>query len=140
MKNTQSVTVKGQLFWTFDMTTPPTKFNPTNTRYQATIGQFSDADAKKIESLGCKIKFKDTQGKYIVAKSKFAIAPLDTKGNIVDTTKLGNGSEVTVELSSYDHPMSEIHGQAPSIKKMTVTKVVTYNPEAVIEEALDDVL
>ena len=134
----KSVTIKGELFWTRDMNTFNTKFNPDNTKYQCTIGNISDADAKKLEGLGIKIKHKDSQGKFIVGKSNYLFNPVDTKGAPVAIDALGNGSKVTAEVSSYEHRMTPMHGMAPSIKKLTVTEVVTYNPEAV--EELDDVL
>ena len=135
----KTVTIKGELFWTRDMNTFNTKFNPDNTKYQCTIGNLSDADAKKLEDLGVKIKNKDTQGKFIVAKSNYLFAPLDSKGKPVAIEDLGNGSKVTAEMTSYEHRMTPMHGMAPSIKKLTVTEVIIYNAEAK-EEELDDVL
>lgn len=138
MKNSKSVVIKGELFWTRDMNNFNTKFNPDNTKYQCTIGNLSDDDAKKLEGLGIKIKHKDTQGKFIVGKSNYVFTPFDAKGNKVEIDSLGNGSKVTAEVSSYEHRMTPMHGMAPSIKKLTVTEVVTYNPET--EPVLDDVL
>ena len=135
----KSVTIKGELFWTRDMNTFNTKFNPDNTKYQCTIGNISDADAKKLEGLGIKIKHKDAQGKFIVGKSNYLFTPFDAQGKAVEIDSLGNGSKVTAEVSSYEHRMTPVHGMAPSIKKLTINEVVTYNPEAK-EEALDDVL
>ena len=138
MKNSKSVVIKGELFWTYDMNNFNTKFNPDNKKYQCTIGNISDVDAKKLEDLGVKIKHKESQGKFIVAKSNYVFAPFDSKGNAVEIAALGNGSKVTAEVTSYEHRMTPVHGMAPSIKKLTVNEVVTYNPEAV--EELDDVL
>ena len=138
MKNSKSVVIKGELFWTRDMNNFNTKFNPTNTKYQCTIGNISDADAKKLETLGVKIKNKESQGKFIVAKSNYVFKPFDSKGKEVEIEALGNGSKITAEVTSYEHPMTPVHGMAPSIKKLTINEVVTYNPDAV--EELDDVL
>ena len=138
MKNSKSVVIKGELFWTRDMNNFNTKFNPDNTKYQCTIGNLTDSDAKTLEGLGIKIKNKDSQGKFIVAKSNYVFTPFDSKGKPVEIESLGNGSKVTAEVTSYEHRMTPMHGMAPSIKKLTVTEVVTYNPEAV--EELDDVL
>jgi hypothetical protein len=138
MKNSQTVEIKGELFWAKDMNTFNTKFNPANDRYQCTIGNLSDADAKKLEGLGIKIKNKDTQGKFIVGKSVYVFAPVDKAGKPVDVSAIGNGTKVTAVVGSYEHRMTPAHGMAPSIKKLTVTEVVTYNPEATAE--LDDVL
>jgi len=134
----KSVIIKGELFWTRDMNNFNTKFDLNNTKYQCTIGNISDTDAKKLEGLGVKIKHKDAQGKFIVAKSQFVFKPTDTQGKPVEIESLGNGSKVTAELTSYEHRMTPAHGMAPSVLKLTVNQVVTYNPEAVAE--LDDVL
>jgi len=134
----KSVIIKGELFWTRDMNNFNTKFNPDNTKYQCTIGNISDADSKKLEGLGIKIKHKDAQGKFIVGKSNYLFTPFDVQGKPVEIDALGNGSKVTAEVTSYEHRMTPAHGMAPSIKKLTVNEVVTYNPEAVAE--LDDVL
>ena len=135
----KSVTIKGELFWTRDMNNFNTKFNPDNTKYQCTIGNISDADAKKLEGLGIKIKHKDSQGKFIVGKSNYLFTPFDAQGKAVEIDSLGNGSKVTAEVTSYEHRMTPAHGMAPSIAKITVDDLVTYTP-APAEAELDDVL
>ena len=91
-----------------------------------------------MEELGIKIKEKDTQGKYIVGKSKFLFEPVDADGNKVDISAIGNGTKVTALVSSYRHKMSAKFGAAPSIQKIIITELKTYVPEG--EEELEDVL
>jgi len=132
------VKIKGELFWSKWMKELNTKFNANNDRFEAVVANISDADVKKLTSLGIKIKNKEGQGNYIVGKSKYEFAPVTPSGEKVDINDIGNGTEVEVDLSSYSHPMSSLHGNAPSIKKITVTKLEKYEPEAVAIADIDD--
>jgi hypothetical protein len=132
------VKIKGELFWAKWMNELNTKFNPDNDRYEAVVGNISDEDVKKLGTLGIKIKNKEGQGNFILAKSKYEFAPVDAVGRKVEIEEIGNGTKVEVELSSYTHRMSAMHGNAPSIKKITVTALEKYEPEAVAIADIDD--
>ena len=135
------VKVAGELYWSNWMKEYNTKFNEANDKYECTLGQLSDAAAAKLEELGIKIKDKDTMGKFIVGKSKFVFEPVDEEGNPIDISKIGNGTKCYALVSSYRHKMSAKFGAAPSIKKLVITELKTYNPEAVAEEeTADDIL
>ena len=132
------VKVTGSLYWANWMKEYNTKFNEANDKYECTLGQLSEAAAAKLEELGIKIKEKDSQGKFIVGKSKFLFDPVFADGNKVDISSIGNGTKVTALVTSYQHKMSAKFGAAPSIQKIIVTELKTYTPE--VEEELDDVL
>lgn len=132
------VKIKGELFWAKWMNELNTKFNPDNDRFEAVVGNISDEDVKKLGTLGIKIKNKEGQGNFILAKSKYEFAPVDAVGRKVAIDEIGNGTKVEVELSSYTHRMSAMHGNAPSIKKITVTALEKYEPEAVAIADIDD--
>ena len=135
------VKVAGELFWAGWMKEYNKKFNDDNDKYECTLGQLSDAAATKLEELGIKIKEKDTMGKYIVGKSKFLFEPVDEEGNPVDVAKIGNGTKCFALVSSYRHKMSAKFGAAPSIKKLVITELKIYSPDAVTEEeTADDIL
>lgn len=134
------VRVAGELFWANWMAEFNTKFNEDNTKYECTLGMLSDKAAGALEELGIKIKNKDTMGKYIVGKSKFVFEPVDEDGNPVDIKKIGNGTKVVALVSSYRHKMSAKFGAAPSIQKIIVTELKTYNPEGALKEETEDVL
>ena len=138
MENTKPVKVSGQLFWANWMKEFNTKFNSDNEKYECTLGMLSDAAAEAIKGLGVVIKNKDTQGNYIIGKSKFVFEPVDTEGNPVDISKIGNGTKVTALVNSYRHKMSAKFGAAPSIGKIIVTDLVIYGDAA--EEDDSDVL
>lgn len=134
------VRVAGELFWANWMAEFNTKFNEDNTKYECTLGMLSDKAASALEELGIKIKNKDTMGKFIVGKSKFVFEPVDEDGNPVDIKKIGNGTKVVALVSSYRHKMSAKFGAAPSIQKIIVTELKTYNPEGALKEETEDVL
>lgn len=133
-----SVKIKGELFWAKWMNEVNTKFNPDNDRYEAVVGNITDSDAEKLKGLGIKIKNKEGQGNFIMAKSKYEFTPMTPKGDKVAIEDIGNGTKVEVEVSSYTHRMSAMHGNAPSIKKITVTQLEKYEPEAVALADIDD--
>jgi hypothetical protein len=134
------VKINGELFWSKWMAEFNTAFNTDNDRYECTIGNISDDDAAKLTGLGIKVKHKDAMGNFIVAKSKYLFNPTDDSMKEVDVKALGNGSKCVAVLTAYTHRMSAKHGNAPTIKKLMVTEVVTYTPtEATVEED-DDAL
>ena len=129
-----------ELFWANWMAEFNTKFNEDNTKYECTLGMLSDKACEALEELGIKIKNKDTMGKFIVGKSKFVFEPVDEDGNPVDIKKIGNGTKVVALVTSYRHKMSAKFGSAPSIQKLIVTELKTYNPEGAVKEETEDVL
>ena len=137
MDNTKPVKVSGQIFWANWMKEFNTKFNEDNTKYECTLGMLSDKACEALKELGIVIKNKDTMGNYIVGKSKFLFTPMDSEGNAIDISKIGNGTKVTALIGSYRHKMSAKFGAAPSIGKIMVTELVTYSAESA-DETEDD--
>jgi len=134
MSDLKPVKINGELFWNKWMSEFNTAFNSDNDRYECTIGNISDDDAAKLTGLGIKVKNKESQGNYIVAKSKFLFDPTDENLKPVDVKALGNGSKCVAVITAYTHRMSSKYGNSPTIKKLMVTEVVTYTPEPQAEE------
>ena len=132
------VRVQGQLFWSNWMGEFNTKFNEDNKKFECSIGMLSDAAAKALEDLNIKIKKKPEQGNFIVGKSLYKFEPVDEEGNLVDIKTIGNGTKCIALVSSYKHKMSAAHGYAPSIKKIIITELVTYNPDKELSEEEDE--
>ena len=129
MSDLKPVKVSGELFWTKWMNNFNVAFNEDNKKYECTIGNISDDDAAKLTSLGIKVKHKESQGNFIVAKSKYLFKPTDDNLKEVAIEALGNGSKCVAIVGSYTHRMSAKHGNAPSVKTIMVTEVKTYVPE-----------
>lgn len=128
MSDLKTVKLAGEIFYAQDMTQFNTKFNPDNDKYICTVGQLSEAAVEALAGIGVKAKDHEAKGKHITAKSKFLFEPVDEQGNKVDPTTMGNGTQVIAILGSYAHKMSKMYGNAPSIKKLVVTKLVKYVP------------
>lgn len=130
------VRITGQLYWSRWMGEFNPTFNEDNDRYECTICNISDKDVAALKTLGIKIKNKEAQGNFILAKSKFLFNPVDEEGNIVATPvkDFGNGTECVALVQSYPHKLSAKHGNAPTIKKLIVTKVKAYVPKEAEEE------
>lgn len=134
------VKIEGELFWSQWMHQLNTKFNEDNKKYECTFCNLSDTAVEQLSALGVKVKNKnDAMGNYIVAKSKFIFEPVDRDGNPIDVTKIGNGTKAYALVTSYTHKMSNRYGAAPSFKKLIVTDMKTYNPDAKVAEEEDDV-
>ena len=134
------VKVSGKLYWNRYLAEFNTHFNEDNTKYECTLGNLSAKAVEALEELGIKVKHKDEMGNYIVAKSKYLFKPIDEDGNELDPKTFGNGTEAYAVISSYRHKLSNKFGAAPSIKKLVVTKVVTYDGGEAVEEEAEDVL
>jgi hypothetical protein len=136
MSDLKPVKISGELFWNKWMSEFNKAFNTDNDRYECTICNISDEDVAKLTSLGIRVKFKESQGNFIVVKSKFIFKPMDADGKTVAVDTLGNGSKCEALVSAYKHKMSAKHGNSPSIVGnsektfLTVTEVKTYVPDA----------
>ena len=134
MSDLKPVKIEGTLFWSRWMGEFNTKFNDANEKYEATIGELSAGAVAALTSLGIKVKNKPEMGDYIVCKSKFIFEPKDTAGNLVDIKDIGNGTTGEFLVSSYSHKLSSKHGNAPSLKKITITNLKKYEPVVEVEE------
>jgi hypothetical protein len=144
MSDLKPVKISGELFWSKWMAEFNKAFNEDNDRYECTIGNISDADVAKLTGLGIRVKYKDSQGNYIVVKSKFLFKPTDADGNSIAVDALGNGSKCEALVTAYKHKMSAKFGLSPSIvgnsekTALKVTEVKTYVPDAKQED--DDLI
>ena len=134
MSDLKPVKITAELFWSKWMAEFNKAFNTDNDRYECTLGNISDDDAAKLTSLGIKVKHKDSMGNFIVAKSKYLFKPTDETMKEVPIDLLGNGSKCYAIVGSYTHRMSSKHGNAPSLKAITVTEIKTYVPETTTDD------
>lgn len=138
MSDMKPVRITGTLYWTQWMTKINTKFNEDSTKYECTIGDLSDKDCEALKALGIKIKNKEGQGNFIVCKSNYVHSAVDEDGVAVDPEKIGKGTKVAAVMSFYTHKMSKVHGNAPSIKRLIITELASYNPAKELSLELDE--
>lgn len=134
MDSMKPVKIEGELFWSNWMKEFNTKFNEANIKYECTIGNLTDESVEALKELGVQVKNKESMGNYIVAKSKFIFEPVTKDGGAVNIDKIGNGTKVFAVMTSYKHKMSARFGNAPSVRKLVVTELKEYNPEAKVAE------
>lgn len=132
------IRITGVLYWTKWMTEYNKMFNEDSTKYECTIGDLSDKDCAALKGLGIKIKNKEGQGSFIVCKSNYTHDAVDEDNNTVPAASIGKGTKVAAIMSFYVHKMSKMHGNAPSIKKLIVTELVSYVPSKPVEDELDE--
>lgn len=114
------------------------KVNDLSGKFQIELTNLSDAAVKKLEDeLGLEAQRKDEKGWYITCKSNHPIKAYDTDGDELDDL-IGNGSEVTAVLGAYEWTFKKKTGKSPSLKKLTVTKLVTFNPDGDGDDDDDD--
>jgi hypothetical protein len=138
MSEMKPVRITGNLYWTQWMTKINKAFNEDSIKYECTIGDLSDKDCEALKAMGIKIKNKDGQGNFIVCKSNYVHKAVDEDGLDIDPATIGKGTKVVAIMSFYTHKMSKQHGNAPSIKKLIITELVTYNPGKELSEELDE--
>jgi hypothetical protein len=113
------------------------KPNNLSNKYQVDV-LLNDEQAKQVEhELALEIRHDEEKGKFVTAKSKFPIKPLDTKGNIIEAL-VGNGSKANLLLGSYDWVFKNKKGKSPGIAKMVVTELVEYKPGESKQDGNDD--
>ena len=137
-ENTKPVRITGNLYWTQWMSKINKAFNEDSTKYECTIGDLSDKDCEALKAMGIKIKNKDGQGNFIVCKSNYIHNAVDEDGNAIEAVAIGKGTKVAAIMGFYTHKMSKMHGNAPSIKKLIVTELASYNPDKALSEELDE--
>jgi hypothetical protein len=137
MDSIKPVKIQAEIFWASWMSKFNTKFNEDNTKYECTLGNISEAGAAALRELGITVKNKPDMGNYIVGKSKFVFEPVDNEGHPVNIDDIGNNTKVIALVSSYKHKMSAKFGNAPSIKKIIVTELKVYSPEARTEQPVE---
>lgn len=134
MSDLKPIRIKAEIFYAKDAYILNKTFDEDNNKYLVTLGNLSVAAQEALKEMGIKIKHKDAFGHFITGKSIYAFKFYDEDGGEIPPEKIGNGTEVVVLVSAYMHKLSKLHGAAPSVKKIIVTKLKEYNPERAVEE------
>lgn len=126
------VKIKATVMWAFLNTR-----NEMSGKYQVDLCNISDADAKALKGIGIQVKEnenKPEKGKFITCKSvKYEIDAYDAHGDKIEGN-VGNGSQATAVIGTYDWKFKNKIGTSPSLKKLTITELVEYNPSNEEEE------
>ena len=126
MEQVKPVKIEATVMWAF-----LDRKNDLSDAYQVDLCNLSDGDAASLERLGVSVKEnpnKPEKGKYITCKSKnFEIEALNTHGDRIEGD-VGNGSKCKALIGVYEWKFKNKTGVSPSLKKLVITDLVSYNP------------
>ena len=130
---TQVHKLKGKLKWAKNLTQPDEFRGSTN--YKVNIYDIDEDEWKKIgvqtrpreDKEGDKLYLLKRPDSKVINKELVPFGPItvvDTEGNDLSDTLIGNGSEAIVEFITYDTSMGKGH----RVNKVTVTNLIEYSP------------
>jgi hypothetical protein len=137
MEQAQRVKIKADVMWAY-MDRP----NDMSGKYQVDLANLSDPAVKALEDMGLKVNQKEGKGFFITCKSTQPIKAYDKSGEVLEGVTIGNGSKAIAMVSFYDWSYGAKKGKSPSLKKLVIDELVSYEgaepPEAIIDD--DEVL
>jgi CRISPR/Cas system CSM-associated protein Csm4 (group 5 of RAMP superfamily) len=128
------VRIEATLMWPF-----LDKPNDMSGKYQVDLTNLSEKAVRALEDMGITVRNKEGKGFFITAKSNHTIKALDKNGDEV-LAHVGNGTKAVCVLGAYSWTFKNKKGVSPSLKKLVITDLVTYNSAPKMEEEEEDVL
>jgi hypothetical protein len=122
MNDTQRVKIKADVMWAF-----LDRKNDMSDKYQVDLCNLSDGAVSALESMGLAVSQKEGKGYYITCKSKNPIRAYDKSGEELEGISIGNGSQAVALVSFYDWVFKNKEGRSPSLKKLVITELVSYD-------------
>jgi hypothetical protein len=138
MDTAKPIKVKAEVMWCFH-----NKLNEMTNKYSVDLCNLSPGAIKAIESMGIEVRTRDDKpekGNFITCKSSIPIKVFAADGEDLSNVAIGNGSKAVVLLSSYEWKYKNKSGVSPSIKKMVIEELQSYDSPEDDGEDDDDVL
>lgn len=133
---TAPIKLKADIMWAY-LDTP----NEMSGKYQVDLCNLSAKAVDALEGMGIEVRNKDDRGYYITCKSKNPIRAYDDTGLEMTGVIVGNGSKSIAVVGSYDWTWKNKEGTSPSLKKLVVTDLVSYEePDTVSVDDDDEIL
>jgi len=115
--------------------------NEMSGKYQVDLCNLSPAAAQALRDMGIEVKNKDDKGDFITCKSNNPIRAYDSNGLELEGVSVGNGSKAIAVIGSYAWTFRNKEGVSPSLKKLAITELVSYEDgDPVTIDADDDIL
>lgn len=133
MNDTQRVKIKADVMWAY-----LDRKNDMSDKYQVDLCNLSDGAVSALESMGLTVSQKDDKGYYITCKSKNPIRAYDKNGEELEGVAVGNGSQAVALVSFYDWVFKNKEGRSPSLKKLVITELVSYEDGGEVEAVTVD--
>lgn len=112
--------------------------NEMSGKYQVDLCNLSPAASQALRDMGIEIKNKDDKGDFITCKSNNPIRAYDSNGLELDGVSVGNGSKAVAVIGSYAWSFRNKEGVSPSLKKLVITDLVSYEEGDPVTVDLDD--
>lgn len=115
--------------------------NEMSGKYQVDLCKLSAGASQALRDMGIEVKNKDDKGDFITCKSNNPIRAYDSNGLELDGVSVGNGSKAVAVIGSYAWTFRNKEGVSPSLKKLAITELVSYEEgEPVSIDEDDDIL
>lgn len=125
MNDTQRVKIKADVMWAY-----LDRKNEMSNKYQVDLCNLSDGAVSALESMGLTVGQKEGKGYYITCKSNNQIRAYTESGDELEGVGIGNGSQAVALVSFYDWSWKAKSGRSPSLKKLVITELVSYEGDA----------
>ena len=120
------------LFWS-----KHSKLDELSGKYQVELAKLNPAQVARLKELGISLKNKgDDRGDFVKVASKFPIAMLDSDGNDLSETAIGNGSKAAVYCYADPYSVGSNKGVAMRISRVYVQDLVGYSAPSSVDEEL----
>ena len=134
MNDTSKVKIKADIMWAY-----MDRKNEMSNKYQVDLCNLSDSAVSALESMGLAVGQKEGKGYFITCKSNNAIRAYDRNGEVIEGIGIGNGSQSVALVGFYDWNWKNKAGRSPSLKKLVVTELVSFEGDASDEAvSMDD--
>lgn len=133
MNTNEQIKFNATLEWA-NLTTP----NEMSGKYQVDLCNLSDKASNALKAMGLTVRSREDKpekGNYITCKSTNQIKAVMQDGYDVETM-VGNGSKAVATVGFYDWTFKGKKGRSPSLKRLTITELVSFEP---VDDSLDDV-
>lgn len=131
MTDTQRVKIKADVMWAY-----LDRKNEMSSKYQVDLCNLSTPAVKALESMGLSVREKEGKGFFITCKSNNPIKAYGKTGEELEGMAIGNGSKAVALIGSYEWAWKNKQGVSPSIKKLVIEDLVSY--EGISVDADDD--
>lgn len=131
MTDTQRVKIKADVMWAY-----LDRKNEMSSKYQVDLCNLSTPAVKALESMGLSVREKEGKGFFITCKSNNPIKAYGKTGEELEGMTIGNGSKAVALIGSYEWAWKNKQGVSPSIKKLVIEDLVSF--EGISVDADDD--
>jgi len=118
----ERVKIRAEVMWPY-----LDRVNDYTGKYQVDLANLSEPAVAALEEMGINVNNKDGKGFYITCKSTKPITAYDKTSDPLDGVIIGNGSKAVAMIGFYDWSYGAKSGRSPSLKKLVIEDLVSYD-------------